>query len=181
MTFSSIYTQYYKRSFLFVRSYVHDDMVAEDITSEALIHLWEVMKSEEVSKPIVLLTVILKNKSLNYLKREVLKKQVESSVYDKSLRDLDYRINSLVSTDPNELFTEEITKLLKETLDRLPETTRKIFILSRFHHLTVNEIAVQMNLSPKSIEYHITKSLKMLRISLKDYLPIFYLLLYNKL
>lgn len=94
---------------------------------------------------------------------------------------MDYRINSLVSTDPNELFTEEITKLLKETLDRLPETTRKIFILSRFHHLTVNEIAVQMNLSPKSIEYHITKSLKMLRISLKDYLPIFYLLLYNKL
>ena len=48
ISFSDIYTNYYKRSFLFVKSYVRDDMAAEDIVSESLINLWETSKKEKV-------------------------------------------------------------------------------------------------------------------------------------
>lgn len=40
-TFNEIYTAYYRRSFLFVRSYIHDPMTSEDIASESLIKLWQ--------------------------------------------------------------------------------------------------------------------------------------------
>ena len=48
--------------------------------------------------------------------------------------------------------------------------------MSRYESLSVKEIAHELSLSTKSVEYHITKSLKLLRIALKEYLPIFYFL-----
>ncbi len=63
-TFNNIYTQYYKRSFLFVKSYIYNDIAAEDIASEALIKLWQWMQNNptEIIEPMLLR--ILKNKSL---------------------------------------------------------------------------------------------------------------------
>ena len=61
ISFSDIYTNYYKRSFLFVKSYVRDDMAAEDIVSESLINLWETSKKEKVEYPLALLVQMLKN------------------------------------------------------------------------------------------------------------------------
>jgi RNA polymerase sigma-70 factor (ECF subfamily) len=48
--------------------------------------------------------------------------------------------------------------------------------MSRFENKTVKEIAIETNLTVKGVEYHITKTLKVLRINLKDYLPLFYFL-----
>lgn len=37
-----------------------------------------------------------------------------------------------------------------------------------------------MKISIKGVEYHISKALKVLRVSLKDYLPLFYFYFYIK-
>jgi len=44
--------------------------------------------------------------------------------------------------------------------------------MSRYEQMSVKEIAETLHLAPKSVEYHITKSLKVLRVALKDYLPL---------
>ena len=178
-SFSQLYTQYYKRSFMFVKSYVRDEMIAEDISSEALIQLWESMKVEEVQNPLALLTTILKNKSLNYLKHQAIEWEAKENISAKQMRDMDYRMFSLDACDPNEMFSSEITHILKETLASMPEQTRRVFIMSRYQQLPVKEIADKLNITPKTVEYHITKSLKVLRIALKDYLPFFYFLFMN--
>lgn len=54
ISFSELYAQYYKRSFLFAKSYVRDEMAAEDIASESLIQLWETLKRETVNIPLAL-------------------------------------------------------------------------------------------------------------------------------
>ena len=94
----------------------------------------------------------------------------------KMVRDLDYRITTLEACDPQEIFSSEITRIIQDTLQSLPDQTRRVFEMSRYESLSVKEIAEELSISPKSIEYHITKSLKALRIALKDYLPIFYFL-----
>jgi DNA-binding CsgD family transcriptional regulator len=45
-----------------------------------------------------------------------------------------------------------------------------VFQLSRLEHQTVPQIAVRLKLSPKAVEYHLTRALKLLRVSLKDFL-----------
>lgn len=175
ISFSEIYTNYYKRSFLFVKSYVRDDMAAEDIVSEALINLWDTSKKEKVEYPLSLLVMMLKNGALNYLKHQDVKQSVSDSISSKMARDLGYRISTLQACDLEEIFSSEINRIVKETLEALPEQTRRVFELSRYECRTVKEIAEELSISPKGVEYHITRSLKVLRIALKDYLPIFYL------
>lgn len=174
--FNKIYKDYYQRSFRFVKSYVFEDMVAEDIASESLISLWQVMKKEEVIHPLSLLLTILKNNSLNYLKSQERKLDMMDSMSDMLAHDLNYRINSLSACDPQEVFSSEITAIIEQTLSSLSNQSRQIFEMSRYEMLPVKEIAEKLDLSPKAVEYHITKTLKLLRVALKDYLPLYYLL-----
>lgn len=172
--FNDIYKSFYKRSFWFVKSYVFEEMVAEDIASESLISLWQTMKKEEVSHPLSLLLTILKNNSLNYLKSKERNMEMKESLSSLAIRDLSYRINTLEACDPQEIFSSEITAIIEQTLATLSEQTRIIFEMSRYEQRSVKEIAELMDLTPKAVEYHITKSLKLLRVTLKDYLPLLY-------
>lgn len=70
----------------------------------------------------------------------------------------------------NELTATDLAGALHEGLTHLPTHTREIFQLSRFEHQTVPEIAGRLKLTPKAVEYHITRALKLLRVSLKDFL-----------
>lgn len=72
--------------------------------------------------------------------------------------------------------SKELLDTLKKTLDKLPESYRKAFIQHRFGGLSYKEIAKENGVSPKTIDYRIQQALKILRVELKDYLPLFYLL-----
>ena len=67
---------------------------------------------------------------------------------------------------------EETERIIKNEIDNLPTTTGKIFRLSRFQQLTNEEIAKTMKLSVKSVEYHITQSLKQLRLRIGNLLTL---------
>ena len=177
-SFNEIYTSYYKKSFFFAKSYVHDDLAAEDIASESLIKLWEKLKTEQIDYIEPLLLTILKNKALDYLKHEEVKRTAFESMADWHQQELSIRISTLESCDPNEIFSDEVESIIRETLKLLPEQTRRIFLLSRFENKSNKEIAELMGISVKGVEYHISKALKALRITLKDYLPLFYFFFY---
>lgn len=177
-SFNEIYQTYYKRAFLFAKSYVHNDMAAEDIASESLIKLWEVYKEKEVDYVEPLLLTILKNKALDHLKHQAVHQAAFEKIADWQQHELSIRISSLESCNPDEIFSKEIKDIVQQTLRKLPEQTRKIFIMSRFGNKMNKEIAEEMNLSVKSVEYHIGKALQALRVSLKDYLPLFYFFFY---
>ena len=177
-SFNEIYNSYYKKSFFFAKSYVHDDLPAEDITSESLIRLWEKLKTEEIDYIEPLLLTILKNKALDYLKHEEVKRAAFESMVDWHQQELSIRISTLESCDPNEIFSDEVEHIIQDTLKSLSEQTRLAFLLSRFENKSNKEIAKQMGISVKGVEYHISKALKALRITLKDYLPLFYFFFY---
>lgn len=177
-SFNEIYSSYYKKSFFFAKSYVHNDFAAEDIASEALIKLWEKLKTEKINNIGPILLVTLKNKALDYLKHEEVKRAAFESMNDWHLQELSIRISTLESCDPNEIFSNEVEKIIQNTLKSLSKQTCQAFLLSRFENKSNKEIAEQMGISVKGVEYHISKSLKALRISLKDYLPLFYFFFY---
>lgn len=129
------------------------------------------MKTETVEHPLALLITILRNRSLNYLKRQETKLEVMENISSVQIRDINYRIMNLEACDPSTIYTDDINHIINETLNSLPEQTQRIFRMSRYEQMSVKEIAEKMGVSSKTVEYHITKALKELRISLKDYLP----------
>jgi len=182
-TFDFIYKEYYHKSVLFVKSYVHDTAVAMDITSDSLIKLWDVMKEGTVTRPEILLISILKNKALDHLKHEAVKIKAFDTIKSIHQDDLNIRLSTLEACEPESLFSSEIQSILTKTLENLPEQTRDIFMLSRFGDKSNKEIAELYDMSIKAVEYHITKTIKVLRIVLQDYLisiVTLYLILINR-
>lgn len=179
-SFNDIYTSYYKKSFFFAKSYVHDDLAAEDIASESLIKLWERLKVDSVDEKYVLplLLTILKNKALDYIKHEEVKRTALEAMADWQQQELSMRVSALEACNPDEIFSEEVERIIRATLNTLSEQTRQAFILSRFENKSNKEIAEEMEISVKGVEYHISKTLKALRVTLKDYLPLFYFFFY---
>jgi RNA polymerase sigma-70 factor (ECF subfamily) len=156
--------------------YVRNDQVAEDIATESFIKLWEAMKKETIEKPLALLLTILKHKSLDYLRTQIGREEAFQAMAEWQQRELSIRISTLEGCNPEDIFSTEIQTILSRTLEELPEQTRNVFKMSRFEQKSGKEIAEALGITVKGVDYHIAKALKALRISLKDYLPLFYFL-----
>lgn len=150
---------------------------AEDIYMEAIIHYWEKRKElpADTNIPGYILTSV-KNKALNHLRHQTIRIDAEDQLYDHRQRELNFRISSLESCDPSELFTIEVKEIIRKTLNELPEQTRTIFFKSRYESKTNKEIAAELEISIKTVEFHISKALKLFRSRLKDYLPLLLIL-----
>ena len=86
----------------------------------------------------------------------------------------------IYETEADSVYTlDELYRMLYETLNKLPENYRTVFVKSFFEGKTHAEIAEEMNLSVKSINRYKQKTMELLRNELKDYLPLFLLLFFR--
>jgi RNA polymerase sigma-70 factor (ECF subfamily) len=170
-SFNQLFSEYYGRFNRFAYRYVRDKCVAEDITAEAFLLYWENRHSlaPNANIPAYILTII-KNNCLNRLEHTRIQDAGSQQMQNHAEWELRTRIATLEACNPTELFSAEVQLIIDKTLLTLPELTRCIFILSRYHNKSHKEIASIYNVGTKAIEFHITKAIKALRISLKDYL-----------
>lgn len=175
-TFSTVFTQFRKPYILFAYSYVKNMDEAEDIYMDVMMRLWEKRKDlpDNIHFPSYVLMAI-KSRSLNYLRHQKVVAETNENLTDHQFRELNFRISSLEDCNPTELLTDEIQQIIKATLDNMNEYTRLIFFMSRYENKTNKEISNELGINIKTVEYHISKSLKALQKNLKDYLPLFIL------
>lgn len=175
--FDRLFGEYRPRFIRFAVSYVTDAAVAEDLVMESFMAAWErrALLSEKSFPPYVL--VIVRNKCLNYLRSRQVRLRAEEDLNSHRARLLELRVSTLEACEPAQLFSDEARRLVDETLARLPERTREIFQRSRFRGESYKEIAASMGTTVKSVEFEVSKAMKSLRVSLRDYLPLFYIFL----
>lgn len=172
--FNQLFTDYQGRFIRFANMYVHDMAVAEDFVVEALLYYWEnrhFLKNES-NIPAYILTII-KHKCLNHLQHIQVREAVTEKMKSHAEWELNTRIATLEACEPYELFTAEAQEIVDRTLNELAEQTRRIFLMSRYQNKSHKEIAGELGVTTKNVEFHITKALKLLRHNLKDYLPFF--------
>ena len=173
-----LFEEYYKPLVVWCDTFLNDISRSEDLVQDFLIKLWEKLKTDIINSPQAMLLTILKNKSLDYLRLEQNKLNAMSELSELYVRELDIRVSSLEACDPSEIFSEEVNQIIQATLRTLPEQTRRVFKMSRFENKMNKEIAENLGITVKGVEYHISRALKEFRISLKDYLPLFYFFFY---
>ena len=141
---------------------------------DAMIDYWQRRNvlPADTNVPAYLLASI-RNKALNYLRAQRVRIEASNEMMDRARRELDFRISSLEDFTMQSLFSSEIREIVHSTLAGLPAQTRRIFEMSRFEHLHNAEIAAKLKISTKTVEFHISRVLKVLRIRLKDYLLAF--------
>ena len=165
--YDSLWTKLYSSAY----NYLRDKEAAQEIVQEVFVNLWIKRKDLEDTKDIAgFAMTTAKFKIYDYFdKKAVEKRYAETTIH-------------LCVTSANDthqhLEYEETKQLIKDAIDQLPETTGKIFRLSRFQQLTNEEIARTMKLSVKAVEYHITQSLKQLRLRIGNLLSLVLIILY---
>ena len=108
------------------------------------------------------------HKCINQLTRQQSQLRAETRFYE-------YMLEMLQDTDFYQ--TEELKKHIFEAIHALPPSYREAFVMHRFENKSYKEIAEILQVSTQTVNYRIQQALKQLRVSLKDYLPIIFLLL----
>lgn len=178
--FKSIFDKYYSRLLRFATSYLRDEELAEDIVQDAFIVLWERRDTlaDDSQNLFAFLVQVVKLKTLNHIEKSRRRNAIEHRLYLTELRQLELDYDTLNSLNVSHIMLSEIQSTVNATLSNLPDLTREIFEWSRNHYLTNKEIAQKLGKSDKTVEYHLTKALKALRLSLSDYLYLIFILHY---
>ena len=177
-TFNYLFTNYKGRFTHFARTYVDDEMTAEDIAVESLMYYWENRKTlDDHSNILAYILTVVKHKCLDHLRKMRTREDFAEYLQNIETRRLNVRIATLEACNPERIFSDELQSLVDKALASLPEQTRDVFIRSRYNNQSHKEIAEALGISTKTVEFHITKALKVLRVALKDYLPVFLYLL----
>lgn len=78
-----------------------------------------------------------------------------------------YRVEGSQETDER-IMESELATMLKKEIAALPDRIRKVFEMSRFQHLSLNEIAEITKTSSLTVRKQIQNGLKILRTKLND-------------
>ena len=171
-SFKVIFNFYYPRLFHFIREYIPNDDLAENMVQDTFLILWN--KRGELRDDTNLnawLYTIARNNCLKRLRDDKLRKSMFISNQLNEL-ELEMNMDALANLDTSELTFTEIENIIRNTMDGFSPQCRRIFELSRFGNKKNKEIADELSISVKAVEGQITKALKVFRTTLKDYLPL---------
>ena len=137
---------------------------AEEIVQDVMLWLWENRTTLQIETSLSqYLFRSVYHRAMNRLESKQAQNRADTLFYEQMqemLQDTDY------------YQIEELTKRIKEAIDKLPESYRESFVMHRFQNMSYKEIGTQLGISHKTVDYRIQQALKLLRIELKDYLPI---------
>ncbi|NDV96163.1 RNA polymerase sigma-70 factor [Dysgonomonas sp. 521] len=167
--FRSLFLEFFSSLCVFAHRYVEDWDTCEDIVQDTFFKIWKNRKSIEIntsSRNFMITSV--RNSCVDFLRKQ-----------DSARTWQEREIKNKTEYTSDDLYSHiELEQMLTTALSKLPENVREVFEMNRFEGKTYKEIAEEKNISVKTVEAHMTKALKVLRIELKDYLPLIILLLW---
>ena len=164
--FTSLFRQYYKDLVMFAGNFLPEKQVCEDIVQSVFVNIWEKRTNMDIN--VTLRSFLLrsvKNSCLDELRHRKVVMEHENSM-DPLENDRD------LSTEQQLLYSELISHLNK-ALRQLPEKQREVFEMSRIQGNKYKYIAVKLNISERTVEDRMAKTILALRKYLKDFLAFF--------
>lgn len=160
-SFEELFNYYYPRLFNFSKSFLKIEDGIDDILQEVFVKIWrnrKNIKSPDTFNSYIF--TVTRNLLLNELRSRLNKQNIKEEI-------------SKLSVAPEYSMLEQIEyRDLKEKVDNivneLPERQKEIFVLSRTEGLSHKEIAEKLEISTKTVEYHIALSVKLLKGRIED-------------
>ena len=140
--FKQLYEEYYAPFCLYAKRFVDDKETREDIVSDVFTSLWDKLDTDsfdlQSNTALAYIKMCVKNSCLNFLKHQEYEWSYAENIQKKA---------PVYETEPDSIYTlDELYRMLYETLNKLPENYRTVFIKSFFEGKTHTEIAEEMNM-----------------------------------
>ncbi|MFD2871716.1 RNA polymerase sigma factor [Mucilaginibacter ximonensis] len=159
--FRTLYDRYWDRMLVKALSTLQSHELAEEVVQDAFINFWRRRQ-----------TIQLKYSFHTYI-ASVVKYEVMTKLANRNKQPL--FIEDIAFTNPADHSTQqwldfdELKDQIQNTILTLPDKCQLVFRLSREEGLTANQISNTLNISRKTVEAHISKAIKTLRISLGSF------------
>ena len=144
---------------------LQDGLAAEDVAQTVFINFWNKRSSVRIEDSV-----------FAYLRKMVVHEAlgVKRKITRRGALDEQRPVAELSHSDvEDQVIGDEMQLQVESAIEALPEQCRKAFKLSRFEDMTYREIANDLGVSVKTVENHIGRALRHLRVSLQQYLQIF--------
>ena len=160
-SFKRLYIAYYNKLFTLAKSLVKSSELAEEITDDVLLSLW-IRRSglTEINNFTFYVYSAIKNKSLTYLSK--------AQVNNVNIDHVDVEIAAPSASGEDKLACEDLTKIINIALSKLSEQCRLVFKLVKEDGLKYRDVAGLLDISVKTVEYHMGNAMKMLSKSIES-------------
>jgi RNA polymerase sigma-70 factor (family 1) len=168
--FKALYDRHWYNIYVIALQKLQRKDIAEELAQDLFLTIWNKRQTLQISNFKAFIISSIKNAVIDYIR-----KNIHESKY---LAHLKQFVTLEQSSTHEAVNYNELKDAMYTSLAKLPEKTREIYLLNRFEDLTIREIAKRLNLSEKTIEYHLSRSTHFLRSDLKEFhslCPIFLL------
>lgn len=159
VAFEKLFKHYYSPLAGYAFSLLKDSDLAAETSQEVFVKFWE--KRAEIEIELSVKSYLFRavfNRCMNLKKHEEVKQ-----LYQKS----EAGYNSYVHEDS--VTNWELKEQLHNAIASLPEQCRRVFTLAKLEGKKYREIAEELNISEKTVENHMGKALKDLRVYLEAF------------
>ena len=168
--FEEIYNRYWFQLYGVAFRQTQSKQEAEEMVQTVFERIWKNRDNVIINNIGGYLTVSLRNVLIDFFRQKESFKKRSMPFLNESFG---------INAGEEKVNHNQLINSIEEVLQQLPEKTQTVFRLSRFEDRSVKEIAIQLNLSEKAVEYHITRSLKLLRKYLSGYQALFFIIFFQ--
>ena len=153
--------RYQTKVYSYVLKFIKDKEIAEEITSDVFVKLWQKRTSIQTDTPIDgLLFKITKDYCLSYFRKIARNKKLRQEFINNYI---EHHANNV----EDEIYYKEGLELASEAIKKLPPKCRLVFQLRYFNDLSLQQIAEELNISKNTVQNHLNKGTNLVKTFLK--------------
>jgi RNA polymerase sigma-70 factor (ECF subfamily) len=157
-SFSIFYRHYYLFILGRVQRMMHSPELAEDVTQEIFMKIWEGRsKLVEIKSFSSYLFIIARNHTINVLKT--------AARSDEGMGEIIRHISKTANATEDEIQNNEYLKFIRQKLEELPPRSKEIFLLCREQSKSYREVATALGISRDAVKSRMVHAMKLLRNS----------------
>ena len=163
--FKILFDAYYPKVLCYIKKFTVEQITAEDLAQNVFIKLW--LNSNQLipvsSKIESYIFKIAKNEVLNHFRERETNLKYQKYLALELAKE--YSIDEMIDA-------KQCYRMIEMIIDKMPAARKKIFIMSRIHNLSNDEIAIKLGISKRTVETQISLSLKQIRTSMATILSL---------
>ncbi|HMP28629.1 MAG TPA: RNA polymerase sigma-70 factor [Saprospiraceae bacterium] len=162
LAFNQLFAKYYNSLLLYAQSISKCHMDAEEIVNDVFFKFWESKdKINHYLNVKYYLKVSVRNRAIDLIRKN---KKMKLSVFTQTNEELALvKHHAIASNALDDMCSKESCEKIENLVNKIPTKAKEIFKMSKYDGMKYREIAEQLNISVKTVETQMTRSLATLR------------------